>query len=122
GESLRRTIAAYTRPKQPVTTDQLTKRSRPLSQSCILIDPSLLADEPASSKAQRASSGSMTAVLRDRAVHMSQGDSATIISPVNRPGVFIHPTAEVADSAAIGPGTKIWHQAQVRENATIGHE
>ncbi len=34
--------------------------------------------------------------------------------------VFIHPTAEVADSAKIGNGTKIWNQAQVRNDAVIG--
>jgi acetyltransferase-like isoleucine patch superfamily enzyme len=37
-----------------------------------------------------------------------------------REDVFIHPTAEVDPSAAIGPGTKIWHFAQVRERARIG--
>ena len=39
-----------------------------------------------------------------------------------REGVTIHPTADVADSAEIGPGTRIWHQAQVRERAVIGAE
>ena len=34
--------------------------------------------------------------------------------------VYIHATAEVSAQAAIGPGTKIWNQAQVRENAKIG--
>jgi len=34
--------------------------------------------------------------------------------------VFIHPTALVAESARVGYGTKIWHQAQVREGAQIG--
>jgi len=33
---------------------------------------------------------------------------------------FIHPTAEVSPHAIIGPGVKIWHQAQVRERAQIG--
>jgi len=37
-----------------------------------------------------------------------------------RSKVRIHPTAEVADSAQIGPGTSIWNQCQVRENAVIG--
>ncbi|HET6379519.1 MAG TPA: acyltransferase [candidate division Zixibacteria bacterium] len=32
----------------------------------------------------------------------------------------IHPTADVAESAQIGPGTSIWNQAQVRERARIG--
>jgi acetyltransferase-like isoleucine patch superfamily enzyme len=34
----------------------------------------------------------------------------------------IHPTADVADSAQIGPGTSIWNQSQVRERARIGAE
>ena len=34
--------------------------------------------------------------------------------------VFIHPTAVVSDRASIGPGTKVWINAQVRENAVIG--
>ncbi len=33
---------------------------------------------------------------------------------------FIHPTAEVSPKATIGEGTRIWHQAQVREGARIG--
>lgn len=32
----------------------------------------------------------------------------------------IHPTADVAADAAIGPGTSIWNQAQVRAGARIG--
>jgi acetyltransferase-like isoleucine patch superfamily enzyme len=39
---------------------------------------------------------------------------------VNDRSVRIHPTAEVAASASIGPGTSIWNQAQVREDARIG--
>lgn len=35
---------------------------------------------------------------------------------------YIHPTAEVSPLAAIGPGTRVWHQAQVREGATIGRD
>ena len=33
---------------------------------------------------------------------------------------FIHSTAEVADSAKIGEGTRIWHQGQIRPNAEVG--
>ncbi len=33
---------------------------------------------------------------------------------------FIHPTAEVDDSAKIGKGTKIWNQAQIRNDAELG--
>jgi acetyltransferase-like isoleucine patch superfamily enzyme len=35
-------------------------------------------------------------------------------------GTRVHPTAEVADSAEIGPNCRIWHQAQVRERARLG--
>ncbi|HIH20023.1 TPA: N-acetyltransferase [Candidatus Micrarchaeota archaeon] len=35
-------------------------------------------------------------------------------------GVFIHSTADVSPKARIGKGTKVWHQAQVREDAEIG--
>ena len=38
----------------------------------------------------------------------------------NRDDVFIHPTADVSDKAVIGRGTKIWHQAQIMEGATLG--
>lgn len=34
--------------------------------------------------------------------------------------VFIHPTAEVSESAKIGSGTKVWNQAQICEEAVIG--
>ena len=33
---------------------------------------------------------------------------------------YAHPTADVSPKAKIGAGTKIWHQAQVREDAVIG--
>ena len=38
----------------------------------------------------------------------------------NRSDVFIHPTADVSETAAIGRGTKIWHQAQIMDGATLG--
>ncbi len=34
--------------------------------------------------------------------------------------VRIHATADVSDSAEIGPDTTIWNQCQIRENARIG--
>ena len=34
--------------------------------------------------------------------------------------ITIHPTADVSEQAEIEPGTKIWHQAQIRERAKIG--
>jgi acetyltransferase-like isoleucine patch superfamily enzyme len=33
---------------------------------------------------------------------------------------YIHATAEVADDAQIGEGTKIWHQGQIRPGVKIG--
>jgi UDP-2-acetamido-3-amino-2,3-dideoxy-glucuronate N-acetyltransferase len=33
---------------------------------------------------------------------------------------YVHPSAFVADDAELGPGTKVWHLAQVRERARIG--
>lgn len=36
--------------------------------------------------------------------------------------IYIHPTAEVSPEAQVGPGTRIWHQAQVREGAVVGAE
>ena len=40
----------------------------------------------------------------------------------SRDHVTIHPSADVADDAEIGPRTRIWHQVQVREGAVIGSE
>lgn len=37
-------------------------------------------------------------------------------------GVFIHPTADVSRGAHVGAGSRIWHQAQVREGARVGVE
>lgn len=34
--------------------------------------------------------------------------------------IYIHPTAEVSESAYIGEGTKIWNLAQIREECSIG--
>lgn len=36
--------------------------------------------------------------------------------------VTIHPTAEVAGEASVGPGTAVWNEAQVRAGARIGRE
>lgn len=33
---------------------------------------------------------------------------------------FVHATADVAKSVSIGEGSKVWHYAQVRENASLG--
>lgn len=37
-----------------------------------------------------------------------------------RSDVGIHPTADVAETAVIGPKTRIWNQTQVREHVSIG--
>jgi UDP-2-acetamido-3-amino-2,3-dideoxy-glucuronate N-acetyltransferase len=34
--------------------------------------------------------------------------------------VYIHPTADVSPQASISRGTRVWHQAQIREGACIG--
>lgn len=34
--------------------------------------------------------------------------------------VYVHPTADVSANATLGDGTKVWHQAQVREGAALG--
>lgn len=34
--------------------------------------------------------------------------------------IYLHPSADVSDLAQIGSGTKIWHQAQIRERAQLG--
>jgi UDP-2-acetamido-3-amino-2,3-dideoxy-glucuronate N-acetyltransferase len=36
--------------------------------------------------------------------------------------VRIQPSADVDDSAALGPGTSVWHLAQIREKASLGHD
>lgn len=38
----------------------------------------------------------------------------------DRPNVRIAESADVSDDSSIGPGSSIWHLAQVRESATIG--
>jgi UDP-2-acetamido-3-amino-2,3-dideoxy-glucuronate N-acetyltransferase len=37
-------------------------------------------------------------------------------------GAIIHPTAVVAEEAKLGPGTRVWNWAQVREGSSIGSE
>ncbi|HZK72519.1 MAG TPA: acyltransferase [Clostridia bacterium] len=34
----------------------------------------------------------------------------------------VHPSADVSDQAELGTGTRVWHEAQVREGAVIGVE
>jgi UDP-2-acetamido-3-amino-2,3-dideoxy-glucuronate N-acetyltransferase len=36
----------------------------------------------------------------------------------NKP--YIHPSADVSPQAILGPGTRVWHQAQIRERAKLG--
>ncbi|HEX8598124.1 MAG TPA: acyltransferase [Chloroflexia bacterium] len=37
-----------------------------------------------------------------------------------REDVYIHPTADVSPKATLGPGTRVWHEVQVREGAVLG--
>ncbi len=39
---------------------------------------------------------------------------------MERTGVTIHPTADVSEKAVFGEGTRVWHQAQVREGVKAG--
>jgi UDP-2-acetamido-3-amino-2,3-dideoxy-glucuronate N-acetyltransferase len=41
---------------------------------------------------------------------------------VNTDEVFIHASAEVADASRIGKGTRVWHQAQVMPDVSIGEQ
>jgi len=43
-------------------------------------------------------------------------------SSVSHPGVTVAASADVADAATIGAGTRVWHLAQVREAATVGRD
>jgi UDP-2-acetamido-3-amino-2,3-dideoxy-glucuronate N-acetyltransferase len=44
-------------------------------------------------------------------------------SPVStEDSAYVHPSAFVAQDAELGPGTKVWHLAQVREGARVGAE
>ncbi|WP_328468586.1 acetyltransferase [Actinoplanes sp. NBC_00393] len=40
----------------------------------------------------------------------------------SRDGVTVAPTADVDDRAVIGTGTRVWHLAQIREQATLGRD
>ena len=40
---------------------------------------------------------------------------------MDSPVPFVHASAEVASSAAIGSGSMVWHHAQIRENAILGN-
>jgi acetyltransferase-like isoleucine patch superfamily enzyme len=37
-------------------------------------------------------------------------------------GTRVQPTADVDESAVLGPGTTVWHLAQIRENARLGRD
>lgn len=39
---------------------------------------------------------------------------------MHAPNDAVHATADVADSASIGTGSRVWHYAQVREDAVLG--
>jgi UDP-2-acetamido-3-amino-2,3-dideoxy-glucuronate N-acetyltransferase len=41
-------------------------------------------------------------------------------STTSNSAFFAHPTADVSPEATVGPGTRIWHQTQVREGVRLG--
>jgi UDP-2-acetamido-3-amino-2,3-dideoxy-glucuronate N-acetyltransferase len=42
--------------------------------------------------------------------------------PASVPGVHVQPTADVDERAELGAGTRVWHLAQIREDARIGRD
>ena len=38
------------------------------------------------------------------------------------PSARIHPTADLEDDVSVGPGTAVWHHAQIRRGARIGRD
>jgi UDP-2-acetamido-3-amino-2,3-dideoxy-glucuronate N-acetyltransferase len=42
--------------------------------------------------------------------------------PAFAPGVHVQPTADVDERAELGAGTRVWHLAQIREDARIGRD
>lgn len=46
----------------------------------------------------------------------------TDATPPDRPTPVIAASADVDPRAVVGPGSRIWHLAQIRENATLGEE
>ncbi len=46
-------------------------------------------------------------------------ESRAIVTPTQAP-TFVHPTADVAETARLGPGCKVWRQVHIREDAVLG--
>ncbi len=46
--------------------------------------------------------------------------SRPIVTPAPTGATFVHPGAEVAASARLGAGCKVWRQAHIREDAVLG--
>ena len=36
------------------------------------------------------------------------------------PSARIHPTADLEPDVSVGPGTSVWHRAQIRTGARVG--
>ncbi|WP_326552002.1 acyltransferase [Micromonospora sp. NBC_01813] len=49
-----------------------------------------------------------------------EGNPLTATSP--HPGVTVAGSADVSDAATIGAGTRVWHLAQIREDAAVGRD
>jgi UDP-2-acetamido-3-amino-2,3-dideoxy-glucuronate N-acetyltransferase len=45
-----------------------------------------------------------------------------VTAAADSPVPLVHPSADVDLGAVLGPGTRVWHLAQVREGARLGHE
>jgi UDP-2-acetamido-3-amino-2,3-dideoxy-glucuronate N-acetyltransferase len=45
-----------------------------------------------------------------------------VSSEVSSQGPVVEPTADVDKRAVLGPGTTVWHLAQIRENARLGRD
>jgi acetyltransferase-like isoleucine patch superfamily enzyme len=56
------------------------------------------------------------------AIIVAQRSLAKQASMTASTSYYVHPTADVSPRATIGAGTRIWHQSQVREGATLGHD
>jgi len=52
---------------------------------------------------------------------MNGGNGEFMMSAID-PGARIHPTADLEADVSVGPGTSVWHRAQVRRGASIGAE
>ncbi len=60
--------------------------------------------------------------LDEKAAKLAVERSSDILTDYTELSIYIHPTADVSPQAQLGPGCRIWHQAQVREKAVLGKQ